>query len=87
VFPLPGCDNNQEEAGGIESKDEIRSREEDQQTTQHWTDNPCDAELQTAQVAAEGRSPSETTWRTSDAQAGALMANPTPMRNTPPRMR
>ena len=27
-------------------------------------------------VAAEGRFPSETTWRTSDAQAGALMANP-----------
>ena len=32
-------------------------------------------------VAAEGNSASEMTWRTIDVQAGALIANPTPMKN------
>src|ERR1700730_10071092 len=38
-------------------------------------------------VAADGSSPSETTWDTIDVQAGALKAKPTPSRNTPARMR
>jgi hypothetical protein len=38
-------------------------------------------------VAAEGNSASETIWGMIDVQAGALMANPTPMKNTQPRMR
>jgi hypothetical protein len=32
-------------------------------------------------VAAEGNSASEMTWRTIDVQAGALIANLTPMKN------
>src|ERR1700726_3456492 len=38
-------------------------------------------------VAADGSSPSETTWGTIDVQAGALKAKPTPTRNTLARMR
>src|SRR5271165_188954 len=38
-------------------------------------------------VAAEGNSASETIWGMIDVQAGALIANPTPMKNTQPRMR
>src|SRR5208337_3724628 len=38
-------------------------------------------------VAAEGSSESETTWGTIDVQAGALKANPIPMKNTLTRMR
>src|SRR6202011_3810721 len=38
-------------------------------------------------VAAEGSSPSDTTWGTIDVQAGALKAKPTPRKNTPTRMR
>jgi hypothetical protein len=45
LFQLPSCHNKQEEAGGIQSKDKIRSGEQNQQTTQHWTDNSRDAEL------------------------------------------
>src|SRR3984893_6952333 len=38
-------------------------------------------------VAAEGSSPSDTTWGTIDVKAGALKAKPTPRKNTPTRMR
>ena len=38
-------------------------------------------------VAAEGNSASETIWGMIDVQAGALIANPTPMKNTQPRIR
>ena len=38
-------------------------------------------------IAAEGSSASETTWGTIDVHAGALKANPTPMKKTQTKMR
>jgi hypothetical protein len=84
---LPSCHNNQKEAGGFESKDKIGSGKRHQQPPNAGPIIPRDVELQTAQSRSRGNSASETIWGTIDVQAGPLIANPTPIKNTRPRMR